>query len=77
MDQAQKKVVEVYIVINEDGDYAAHKDKDAAVEGLNDNYGYTVARLVKLKVAIRLPVAVEAAIEVADEAGDTITAEVE
>jgi len=72
------KTIEVFIAMNEDGDWEARSDSTDAAEALVDSYGYTAARIVKIKITMNAPEITEGGeVVIADEAGETIKAEAE
>lgn len=73
------KTVEIWIAMDSDGDFAiSESDETDAVDNYNANYGSRTLRCVKITVNMSPPEAVlEAAeVNVPDEAGQTVTAEV-
>ena len=46
----------VYVAYNEDGDFAADSDEEAAVERLTEEYGGTFVQLVQIRVNAPAPV---------------------
>lgn len=70
---------EVYILVDDEGQYVAHQDPDEIGNMWNDEIGGTPAglRLVKVVVKVPLPVMLEARGEVAvgDESAAVVSAE--
>jgi hypothetical protein len=56
--------IEVWIAMNEDGDYEVAKDEDDVVDLWNENVGGLSRRLVKLRVTMSAPVVTEADVNV-------------
>lgn len=48
------RTVEIYIAVNEDGDYVANHDEDQAIENFGDEYGGSF-ELTKLNITLPLP----------------------
>ena len=69
-----KHQIEIYIAMNEDGDYMAATDGTAARELLIDDYGGDLIRIAKLNVTMVPPVIAEASVTVPDDAGETVGA---
>lgn len=69
--------VEVWLIMDENGDYAAGEDRDTTVERFEENVGSAAgARIVKLNVTMAPPKETEVDVKVPDEAGDTVEAAV-
>jgi hypothetical protein len=67
-----KTACEIWIAINEDGDYAVHAaGPGEATEQLSEDFGGASVRVVKITAKIAPPVITETEIDVADEAGET------
>lgn len=64
---AEKKEIEIYIAMNEDGDWAVDKEPGEASETLSYNSGGACIGFAKIKVRMTPPAIVEATAEVADE----------
>jgi hypothetical protein len=63
---------EIWIAINEDGDYAVHiEGPSEAREQLIDDCGGACVRVVKITAKIAPPVIAETEIDVPNEAGET------
>lgn len=62
------KDIELFLVWNEDGDMEADMDHDTAIERLNDNFGGSVRREMKLTLTVPLPKPIEAAITLPETA---------
>lgn len=71
----ERKKVEVFVSINEDGDYYVGTDASEASEGLTENVGGEMCRTVKLTLSITPPAITEVAVDVPDEAGSTVQVE--
>jgi hypothetical protein len=69
--------IEVWIAMNEDGDYEVAKDEDDVVDLWNENVGGLSRRLVKLKVTMSAPVITEADVNVPEEAGHAVNVEID
>jgi hypothetical protein len=69
--------IEVWIAMNEDGDYEVAKDEDDVVDLWNENVGGLSRRLVKLRVTMSAPVVTEADVNVPEEAGQTVNIEID
>jgi hypothetical protein len=67
-----KHQIEIYVAMNEDGDFRASDDYDAAVDNLSEDCGGYMRRVVKLTVSMSAPKMDEASVLVADSAGETI-----
>ena len=67
----EKTTVEIFIAMNEDGDFVVVKDESEALELLASDCGGYLARVVKITVNMAPPVMAEAKVEVPDEAGET------
>lgn len=72
------KTFEVFLLIDEDGDYATGHDRDSAVEAYENNIGSLdgslTHRIVQINVTASLPVPAVVAITVPDEALPTVQA---
>jgi hypothetical protein len=68
--------IEVWIAMNESGEYEVGPDEDAAIERFDDSIGGSMRRLVRLKVAMTPPAVTEVDVSVPDEAGQTINVEI-
>jgi hypothetical protein len=72
------KQVEVWIVMDANGDYAVGTDRDNAVELFeNEIGGVAGARLAKITVTMTPPVEVAVDVSIPDTAGETLTAAAE
>lgn len=68
--------IEMFLVVDADGDCGFGADQDSAIENYNDNIGGSgPQRIIKLNVAVRLPVVIEADVTIPDEAGELVTVE--
>jgi hypothetical protein len=72
-----KVTCEIYIAMNEDGDWVVSTDESEALTDLTSDAGGYEARIVKLTVKMAPPVMIEAEVEVPDEAGETKKIETE
>jgi hypothetical protein len=69
-------LAEVYIAMNEEGEYEVGTTEEEAGERLMDNHGGYMSRIVRLPVRMTPPKAMEApAVDIPDEAGTTIAFE--
>jgi hypothetical protein len=72
----EAKTVEVFLVMNEDGETAVSFDGFVeAKESLDENYGSYAVRSVKLVVTMKPPVVAEVTVTVPDEEEGEVTAE--
>ncbi len=71
---AEKIQIEIWVVMNEDGEYVAATDQELAREEFDENFCGSARRVVKLNVWIAPPEVIEAEVTVADDAG-TVTTE--
>jgi hypothetical protein len=72
----EAKTVEVFLVMNEDGETAVSFDGFVeAKESLDENYGGYAVRSVKLVVTMKPPVVAEVTVTVPDEEEGEVTAE--
>ena len=69
--------IEVWIAMNEAGDYEVAKDEDDVVDLWNENVGGLSRRLVKLRVTMSAPVVTEADVNVPEEAGQAVNIEID
>jgi hypothetical protein len=67
-----KIACEIYLAMNEDGDWIVTADESEALEKLAEDCGGYHARTVKLTMKMAPPVMTKVAIEVPDEAGQTV-----
>ena len=68
----EKTTVEIWIALNEDGDYIAHTDGPTeARDQLIDDCGGACVKVVKITAKIAKPEVIDAEIDVPDEAGET------
>ena len=70
---ADKIQIEIWIVMNEDGEYTAATDQDVAREEFDENCGGSARRVVKLNVWMTPPSVIEAEVTVDDDAGSVTT----
>lgn len=73
----EKKTCEIYLAINEEGDYSVHEEADGAADKMNDDWGGACRRVIKIVVKVRPPVLAEVEVDVADDAGETEEIEAE
>ena len=72
------KTIEIFVAMNEDGDYETGIDDSDARDRLEENWGGASVRIVKLKVTMSPPQVIEGpTVTVPDDAGKTIEAEAE
>src|ERR1700720_535207 len=69
--------IEVWIAMNEDGDYEVAKDEDDVVDLWNENVGGLSRRLVRLRVTMSAPAVSEADVNVPEEAGQAVNVEID
>jgi hypothetical protein len=50
---------EVFVIVDEDGDYSVGADQDSASEHYVDNYGGDVRRVVRIVLEVPLPTIIE------------------
>jgi hypothetical protein len=67
--------IEVWIAMNESGEYEVGPDEDAALECFDDSIGGSMRRLVRLKVVMNPPDVTEVDVTTPDEAGQTVKVE--
>ena len=67
----------ICVIVDENGDYIAHHDEDTAHDQANDDLSSGARRKVWITALISAPEADEVEIDVADTAGETITATAE
>lgn len=68
--------IEVWIAMNESGEYEVAADEDDAIERLDQKHGFQLRRLVRLKVVMSPPEVTELDVVVPDEAGQTVKVDV-
>jgi hypothetical protein len=66
---------EIFICMNENGEFIVTTDGDEALNELMENFGATISRTVKLTVQMAAPVITEATVTVPDEVGETVSVE--
>jgi hypothetical protein len=68
------KEIEIFVAMNEDGDYEAAAEAEVAHDSLRDNSGGHACRIVKLIVKMSPPAYEEppAVIEIPESAGATV-----
>jgi hypothetical protein len=71
----EKTTVEIFIAMNEDGDFVVVKEESEALEQLASDCGGWHVRVVKITVKMSPPQATEATVDVPDEAGETTAIE--
>jgi hypothetical protein len=64
--------IEVWIAMNEDGEYVVAKDEDDAVDLFNDECGGISRRMIRLRVTMAPPEVAEIDVDVPHEAGATV-----
>jgi hypothetical protein len=69
-------IIEVWIAMNEDGDYEVAKDEDDVVDLWNENVGGLSQRLVRLRVTMSAPAVTEADVNVPEESGQAVNVEI-
>jgi hypothetical protein len=69
-----KKTCEIFIAMNEDGDWIVETDESDALSKLAEDAGGYHARVVKLTVKMTPPKMTEATVDVPDEAGQAVEA---
>jgi hypothetical protein len=68
--------IDVWIVMNESGDYEVGRDEETAIDRFDaEEFGGLYRRLVRFKVTMSPPEAVEVDLTVPDEAGKTVAVE--
>jgi len=74
----EKKEIEIFVAMNEDGDFVAHEDGDEVGGILAENHGGSMRRIVKITVCMAPPT-IESGptIDIPDTAGTTEQIEVE
>jgi hexokinase len=73
--EMEKTTVEIFIAMNENGDFIMIKEESEALEILALDCGGYHARVVKVTVKMAPPVMTETEVEVPDEAGETTKVE--
>lgn len=73
---ADKQLVEVWIAMNEDGQFRADDDRETAVQNLLESEGATAMRVVCVQLMMAPPDATVVGADVPDEAGEVATVEV-
>jgi hypothetical protein len=63
---------EVWVCVNEEGEYAVGKDAEDATNGVLENHGATALRTICLKAMIARPEVTTIEVTVPDEAGETV-----
>jgi hypothetical protein len=69
--------IEIYVAMNENGDYEAATESEDATTRLIENAGGDMVRLIKIIVKMDPPVMAEVDVEVPAEAGTTEKIEAE
>jgi hypothetical protein len=69
--------IEVWIAMNETGDYEVGSDEDSAIERWDENCGGISRRLVRLYVTISPPDVPSVDVNVPDDAVHTVTTKVD
>lgn len=67
----EKKACEIWLAVNEDGDYEVGIAEDEATERLTENIGGYCCKLVKLTVMVTAPKVENVDVDVPDAAGKT------
>jgi hypothetical protein len=70
-----KTTAEIYIAMNEDGDFEVGINEEEASERLMEHAGGQMIRIVKIAAKMTPPAITEAAVDVPDEAGETTEVE--
>lgn len=70
-----KIIAEIYIAMNECGDYEVGISSEEASDRLIDNGGSEMIRIVKIAAKMTPPAIAETTIDVSDEAGETTEVE--
>ena len=74
----EKHTVEIFFAMNEDGDFYVGNDKSEASDGLTENCGALMIRIVKLTVRMAAPEVEDGPqLDIPDDAGKTTKTEVE
>jgi hypothetical protein len=69
-------VAEIYIAMNEEGEFEVGTSEEEAGERLVDTYGGCMSRIVKLPLLMTPPRTMEApGVDIADDAGTTVAVE--
>lgn len=61
---------DLYVVINESGDITADTDEGVAAERMDEEYGGTNRRVMKLTLVFAPPKPLEATVELPDQTGE-------
>jgi hypothetical protein len=65
---SEKRWIELYVAINEDGDFECAADASDAVTALSENAGGVCLRTIKITLSVTLPAVIELpVIDVPDE----------
>ena len=70
-----KTAAEIYIAMNEDGHYEVGTNEEEATERLMDQAGGQMCRIVKITARMTPPAITHAAVDIADDAGETTEVE--
>jgi hypothetical protein len=73
----EKKTCEIFLAMNEDGDWIVTDEESAALEKLAEDQGGYHARVIKVVIKMSPPAMTEATVDVPDEAGETMPIETE
>lgn len=76
-ETTEMKTAEVFIAMNEDGDYVVVADESDALTKLGEDVGGYQGRVVKITVKMMPPKLTEAEVTVPDDAGSTSPIETE
>lgn len=77
MSETKQVEIELFIAMNEEGDWIVETDESEALSNLAENQGGYHGRVVKLKVKMTPPKCAEIEVAVPEEAGETKELEVE
>lgn len=70
-----KVTCEIYLAMNEDGNWAVNEDAQEAANSVAENFSGACLKTVKLTVKMAPPEVAEHEMDVPDEAGETIETE--
>lgn len=71
-EEEQPNACEIYVAMNEDGDWVVCSDESEALGKLAEDCGGYHARVVKITIRMSPPVMAEAAVDVPDDAGTKV-----
>ena len=66
---------EIFIAMNEDGDWVVTNEESEVLDILSENVGGGLARVVKVTVKMAPPVMPQAIVDIPNEAGETMELE--